>query len=107
MNEKEIRAMFQPKVCNSQVEFDNFMHSVNNLQSIENHPYLDRLREINKQRELIQIQIEGLKQQQKALKVEAIDIEQKQKDINRVYHAIKHELIELNPKGLKNETATE
>jgi hypothetical protein len=105
MNEKEIRAMFQPNVCNSQIEFDDFMHSVNNAQSIANHPHLDRLRELNKQQALIETQKQSLNVQLNAIKVERLEIEQKQKDINRVFHAIKHELIELNPKGLKNETA--
>ena len=94
---------FAPKKCENQVEFDERMHAINNQQSIENHPYLDRLREIGKQKALISVQMDALKQQMKALRVEAIDIEQKQKDMNRLFHQLKHELIEMNPKGLKNE----
>lgn len=94
---------FAPKKCENQVEFDERMHAINNQQSIENHPYLDRLREISKQKALISVQMDALKQQMKALRVEAIDIEQKQKDMNRLFHQLKHELIEMNPKGLKNE----
>ena len=97
---------YPPRKCNSQIEFDELMHNVNNMQSKTNHPYLDRLREINKQKTLIKVQIEGLRQQLNALKVEALDIEQKQKDNNRVFHEWKHTLIELNPLGQKNDTAT-
>ena len=107
MTEQEIRVMFSPVKCDNQIEFDERMHAINNQQSIENHPYLDRLRELNKQRTLIETQKQALNIQLNAIKAERMEIEQKQKDINRVFHAIKHELIELNPKGLKNETATE
>jgi len=102
MTEKEIRAMFAPVKCDNQIEFDERMHAINNQQSIENHPYLDRLRELNKQRTLIETQKQALNIQLNAIKAERLEIEQKQKDTNRVFHAIKHELIELNPKGLKN-----
>lgn len=95
--------MFAPVKCENQIEFDERMHAINNQQSIENHPYLDRLRELNKQKTLIETQMQGLKVQLNAIKVERLDIEQKRKNINRVYHQLKHELIELNPKGLKNE----
>ena len=101
---EEMKAKLQPRKCNSQVEFDELMHKINNQQSLENHPYLDRLRELNKQRALIETQKQALNVQLNAIKVERIEIEQKQKDINREYHALKHELIELNPLGLKNET---
>ena len=101
---EEMKVKLQPRKCNSQVEFDELMHEINNQQSLENHPYLDRLRELNKQRALIETQKQALNVQLNAIKVERIEIEQKQKDINREYHAIKHELIELNPLGLKNET---
>ena len=103
MTESEARAMFTPRKCENQVEFDGIMHAINNQQTIENHPYLDRLRELNKQRTLIETQIQALKVQMNTIKVERLEIEQKQKDINRVFHQLKHELCELNPLGLKNE----
>jgi hypothetical protein len=105
MTEQEIRVMFAPVKCDNQIEFDERMHAINNQQSIENHPYLDRLRELNKQRTLIETQKQALNIQLNAIKAERLEIEQKQKDINRVFYQLKHELLELNPKGLKNETA--
>ena len=107
MTEQEIRVMFTPVKCENQTEFDERMHAINNQQSIENHPYLDRIRELNKQCALIETQKQALNVQLNAIKVERLELEQKQKDINRIFHALKHELIELNPKGLKNEAATE
>jgi hypothetical protein len=40
-----------------------------------------------------------------AIKVERLELEQKRKDINRVFHDLKHELIMLNPREqyVKNE----
>lgn len=98
MNEKEIKAKYAPKRCNSQAEFDEQMHMINDEQTVVNHPYLDQIRDINKQRALIQIQIQALRVQLDTLRVQYLDIEQKRKDINRLFHQLKHELIELNPK---------
>ncbi len=104
MSKEEIMAKFQPKKCGSQVEFDAIMEEMNREQTLANHPGLDRLREIGKQRALIKVQIDGLRQQLSALRIEAIDIEQQNKERNRLFHQLKHELIEINPKGLKGET---
>ena len=98
---------YPPHKVQSQVEFDELMHAINNEQSIENHPYLDRLRELNRRQTLIHAEIQAMKVQLNAIKVERLEIEQKQKDMNRMYYQLKHELIELNPKGLKNEKNNE
>lgn len=103
MSEKEIMEQFAPKKCENQVEFDERIHAINHQQSVENHPYLDRLRELAKKKALIETQKQALNIQLNAIKEERLDIEQKQKDMNRLFHQLKHELIEMNPKGLKNE----
>lgn len=103
MTEKEIRVMFAPVRCANQIEFDYNMHAINNQQAIENRPYLDRLRELSKKATLIESQKQALNIQLNAIRAARLEIEQKQKDINRVFHDLKNELIELNPKGLKNE----
>ncbi len=102
MTESEVRGKYPPRKVGSQVEFDDYMNRLNNEQTIFNHPYLDRERELTKQRKLIETQKQALNIQLNAIKVERIELEQKQKDINRVFHQLKHEMIELNPKGLKN-----
>lgn len=105
MTKKEIMEQFAPKKCENQVEFDDLMHAINNQQSVENHPFLDRLRELARKKALIVTQKQALNIQLNTIKEERLDIEQKQKDMNRLFHQLKHELIELNPKGLKNEDA--
>ena len=98
MNEKEIRAKYEARKCETQMEFDRVMSEMNTEQTHLNHPYLDRDREIAQQRENIRIQMQALKTQDSALKVERLELEQKRKEINRVFHDLKHELIMLNPR---------
>lgn len=97
MSEKDIREKYIPKVVGTQIEFDRIMSEMNAEQTHINHPYLDRDREISLQRENIRLQIQALRQQDSALKMERLTLEQKRKDINRVFHELKHSLIELNP----------
>ena len=98
MNEQEIRAKYAARKCESQMEFDRLMSEMNTEQTHLNHPYIDRERELAKQRELLEQQKQAINIQLNAIKVERIDLEQKRKDINRVFHDLKHDLIMLNPK---------
>ena len=98
MKEQEIRAKYEARKCENQKEFDFLMQEMNNEQTHLNHPYLDRDRELAKQRELLMQQMDAIKIQLKAIRVERIDLEQKRKDINRMFHDLKHELIMANPK---------
>ena len=107
MTEQEIRVKFAPAKCDNQTEFDARMHAINGQQTIENHPYLDRLRELNMQRTFIETQKRVLDVQLNTIRAERLEIEQRRKDINRVFYQLKHELMELNPKGLKNETVND
>ena len=107
MNEKEIRAKYEARKCETQMEFDRVMSEMNTEQTHLNHPYLYRDREIAQQRENIRIQMQALKTQDAALKIERMELEQKRKDINRVFHDLKHELIMLNPRENYAKAATE
>ena len=98
MKEQEIRAKYEARKCENQREFDCMMQAMNEEQMHLNHPYLDRDRELAKQRELLMQQMDAIKIQLKAIRVERIDLEQKRKDINRMFHDLKHELIMANPK---------
>lgn len=98
MNEKEIRAKYEARKCENQIEFDRLMSEMNNEQTHINHPFADRERELAKQRELLQQQKKAIDIQLQAIKVECIDIQQKRKDINRIFHDLKHELIMNNPR---------
>lgn len=99
MTEQKARVKYTPRKCDSQKEFDTLMSAINHEQTLENHPYLDRLRELNKQKALIETQKQALNVQLNAIKVERLEIEAKQKTINRIFHQLKHEMLELNPKS--------
>jgi len=98
MNQEELMAKYQPRQLENQVEFETIMSEMNNEQSLLNHPYIDRKMEIIKKRELLMIQLNSVKSQLSALSAEYQDIEIKMKEINRAYHAVKHEFIALNPR---------
>ena len=98
MNEKEIRAKYEARKCENQMEFDRLMSEMNTEQTHLNHPYLDRERELAKQRELLETQKQAINIQLNQIKVERLELEQKRKEINRVFHDLKHDLIMLNPR---------
>ena len=98
MNEKEIMAKYQGRECETQIEFDRIMSEMNTEQTQLNHPYLDRDRELVKQREMLMTQKQAINIQLNQIKIERVGIEQKRKEINRVFHDLKHELIMLNPR---------
>ena len=98
MNEKEIRAKYEARKCETQMEFDRLMSEMNTEQTQLNHPYLDRERELAKQRELLETQKQAINIQLNQIKVERLELEQKRKEINRVFHDLKHDLIMLNPR---------
>lgn len=98
MTEKEIREKYPPRKVENQVEFDRIMHDMNQEQTHLNHPWLDRERELAKQREMLETQKQAINIQLRTIAVERIELEQKRKDVNRVFHDLKHELIMLNPK---------
>jgi hypothetical protein len=105
MNEKEIRAKYEARKCENQMEFDRLMSEMNIEQTHINHPWLDRERELAKQKELLEQQKQAINIQLNAIKVERLDLEQKRKDVNRVFHELKHELIMLNPRESYAKTA--
>lgn len=98
MNIQEIREKYPPRKLNSQVEFDNMMSQMNAEQTEMNHPLLDRDRELAKQRQNLMMQMDAIKIQLKGIAVERLELEQKRKDINRLFHELKHDIIMLNPR---------
>ena len=75
------------------------MKKLNNEQTLVNHPWIDAKKEVEKKKALVKIQLSSLHSQLQALRAEWLEIDQQQKDFNRICHDIKHEMIELNPKG--------
>ena len=98
MTEKEIRQMFPIVKVDTQMEFDRILGKLKNEQLRQTHPLLDRERELAKSRELLLKQKSAIDMEIHKLNVESIELEQKRKDINRVFEGLKHELIMLNPK---------
>ena len=98
MNFEKIKAKYQPRQLENQVEFDAIMSAINQEQGELNRPFIDRKMEIMKQRELLNIQKQAINQQLSALSVEYQEIEAKAKAINRPFHDLKHEFITLNPR---------
>lgn len=98
MNFEKIKAKYQPRQLENQVEFDAIMSAINQEQGELNRPFIDRKIEIAKQRELLNIQKQAINQQLSALSVEYQEIEAKAKAINRPFHDLKHEWITLNPR---------
>ena len=72
MNEKEIRAKYEAQVCATQMEFDRLMSEMNTEQTHLNHPYLDRERELAKQKELLEQQKQAINIQLNAIKLEPV-----------------------------------
>ena len=98
MTVEEIKAKYQPRQLENQVEFDSIMSAINQEQGELNRPFVDKKIEIVKQRELLNIQKQGINQQLHALSVQYQDIEAKAKAINRHLHDLKHEWIQMNPR---------
>jgi len=98
MNFDEIKAKYQPRQLDNQIQFEEIMRAMNQEQAELNRPLIDRKMEIQKQRELINIQKQALNQQLSALSIEYRDIEAQAKAINRPFHDLKHEFCELNPR---------
>ena len=77
MSEKEIRAKYEARKCETQMEFDRVMSEMNTEQTHLNHPYLDRERELVKQREMLETQKQAINIQLNQIKLERLELEQK------------------------------
>ena len=75
------------------------MSQLNEVQSNDNIPFNKQKAEIRKQRDMIRLQMQNLRQQDQLLKMQYMEIEDRQRDNNRVYYALKHEMLMLNPKN--------
>lgn len=98
MEIEEIKAKYQARQLDSQIEFDRVMNELNTEQTHLNHPYLDRMRDIEKKINLLKVEKRSIDIQIDTLKIERVELEQKAKDINRMFHELKHELIMMNPR---------
>lgn len=97
-NEKEIRAKYPPHVVETQVEFDRLMERVNFDQRQLVQPFDEKEVELLNQRTLLKQQMTAIRIQIDAIDMQKRTVVAQHKEINRVFHEIRHELIMLNPK---------
>ena len=86
MEEKKIRARFAARKCQTQIEFERIMQEMNTEQEHLNHPYLDQIRELRKKRSNLETQKQAINVQLNQINIQRIELEQKQKDVNRLFH---------------------
>ena len=98
MNFQELKAKYQPRQLENQVQFEQIMIAINEEQAQLNHPYDDRYYELTKERELLESQQKDIIIQLHKNRIMRIELEQEKKEINRAFHQLKHEFIELNPR---------
>lgn len=96
-NEKEIREKYAPKAVSTQIEFEKLMADINDAQRKLVKPFDDKELELLNQRSLLQQQLSGLYMQMDSIDVQKRNLVAKHKEINRVFHDLKHELNLLNP----------
>lgn len=99
MEEKVLREKYPPHKAGNQQEFDTWISQLNEVQSNDNIPFNKQKAEIRKQRDMIRLQMQNLRQQDHLLKMQYMEIEDRQRDNNRVYYTLKHEMLTLNPKN--------
>ena len=82
----------------NQAQFDDYMSRLDNLQSIMNRPFKDELAKLQQQRQALKIQHLTILQQMESIGMNIHMIQETQKEMNRVFHDLKHETITLNPR---------
>ena len=105
MKEKEIRARYAARKCETRQEYREWYVEIDDAQTHANHPYADKTNELH-------IKIKQLEARKNALRIEilAINVEQstmyaqlhelnaERKEMNRVFHELKHQCAQLTPK---------
>lgn len=98
MSTEEIKKKFPPQEVEKQIDFENYMSELNNAQSEANHPYIDELSELHRRTLDIEVRMKQLAIERDELRIRKHELEAERKDINRVCHDLKHEMIRLNPR---------
>ena len=103
MKENEIRAKYKARKCENKNEFQRIMHEMNNEQTMLNHPFVDREMNIMSEKLRINAQIQELQCKIAALNLELQEAVREKKQINRLFHELKHALICANPLKPEND----
>lgn len=100
MNTNEIRERFTPRRVETQSEYAEFMHRVDEAQTAANHPYADRTAQLHMERTRLAVRINAIKVEIAAVCNDIRQLNLERKEMNRAYHDIKHEMAQLNPKDV-------
>ena len=103
MKENEIRAKFKARKCENENEFQRIMREMNDEQTMLNHPFVDREMSIMSEKLQINAQIQELQCKIAALNLELQKVVREKKQINRLFHELKHALIMSNPLKPEND----
>lgn len=94
----EVVALFQPKVCESQVEFEEAMQALAYEQRLINYPLEDDIEKLNKQVRSIELEKHALNAQQMSLRNRISELQDEKKSINRAIYQLKHDWCIVNPR---------
>ncbi len=98
MKIEDLKAKFQPRQLDSQIEFENVMSEMNLEQSRMMHPLIDREIELIKKQSHLQEKIYEAKNEMELIRRAKMDLGIEKKEICRAFHELKHAYIVMNPK---------
>lgn len=99
MNEQELREKYPPQKMGSQTEFETMMGCINADQSLANQPFIDKEDELKVEHERAELDLLEIKRRFSEIRLKRMELEKQKRDVNRMYHSLKHDLIELNPRN--------
>ena len=94
----ELQKRFAPKECETQIEFERLMSELQEENTKKITPYNDRINAINHDLLLADKKLHELHAHMDKMRLERMEVEQDAKDINRIFHQLKHQLIMRNPR---------
>ncbi len=97
MELEQIKELYAPKECATQIEFEQLMRGINDEQEKFNRPYIDQDGELLERLTLLNQQKKAIDIQMLAIRQERANILSTRKAFNRECHDLKHKLCVLNP----------
>jgi hypothetical protein len=98
MNKKEIIERYSPRKVDSQQEYDHVFALMNAEQAELNQPYADRDTALAIELNKLEEKRLFIAQQMNKIKTQRLELNQERKEINRLFHELKHQWAVLNPK---------
>ena len=83
----------------SQTEFETMMGCINADQSLANQPFIDKEDELKVEYERTELDLLEIKRRFSYIRLKRMKLEKEKRDVNRMYHSLKHDFIELNPRN--------